>query len=345
MGSHWKYWDYRASAAYFITINSNRRIEWFGKNEGGSIRFTPVGEIAERFWREIPVHFPNVALGPFVVMPDHLHGIIILGSNDFFNGDREGVVSRRANMLPTIPEELWKIKEDHSVGRFSILDSGPIINPPGGRLIEGPLNEYSINPPSGRSIERPRGGLMECQDKTTDSQLTNMEIDRAPAEQLLPQQFDEWMAMRYKLEKGVEASFHSMVDRTYRYSPDTPVVENPFFVPYPLVQGRLNLGRFYFDQETRLNTPPFMDHFSARSEEELNIDLQTSYMSMISPLKGSLSLIIRQYKAAVSKHVRPFSPLFRWQKRFFVKIITDPVAYENIARYIRENPRVASKSR
>ena len=107
------------------------------------------------------MHFPNVALGPFVVMPDHLHGIIILGSNDFFNGDREGVVSRRANMLPTIPEELWKIKEDHSVGRFSILDSGPIINPPGGRLIEGPLNEYSINPPSGRSIERPLGGLME----------------------------------------------------------------------------------------------------------------------------------------------------------------------------------------
>ena len=48
---------------------------------------------------------------------------------------------------------------------------------------------------------------MECQDKTTDSQLTNMEIDRAPAEQLLPQQFDEWMAMRYKLEKGVKHHF------------------------------------------------------------------------------------------------------------------------------------------
>jgi len=40
------------------------------------------GDIAEKFWLEIPNHFPNVILDEFVIMPNHVHGIMILTNND-----------------------------------------------------------------------------------------------------------------------------------------------------------------------------------------------------------------------------------------------------------------------
>ncbi|MBS0619502.1 MAG: transposase [Spirochaetes bacterium] len=40
------------------------------------MQFSEIGQIADEFWREIPQHFPNVQLDEFVVMPNHVHGII-----------------------------------------------------------------------------------------------------------------------------------------------------------------------------------------------------------------------------------------------------------------------------
>ena len=63
-------WDYRENGAYFITICAYERKCMF---EGG--RFTaPIGEI----WRQIPAHFPGVEVDELVVMPNHVHGIILI---------------------------------------------------------------------------------------------------------------------------------------------------------------------------------------------------------------------------------------------------------------------------
>ena len=45
-----------------------------------------MGETAEKFWRELPCHFPNVHLDKFVIMPDHIHGIIVLHSKIKLSG-------------------------------------------------------------------------------------------------------------------------------------------------------------------------------------------------------------------------------------------------------------------
>jgi len=42
------------------------------------VRLTPMGEIAKRCWEEIPKHFQNVELDEYIVMPNHIHGIIII---------------------------------------------------------------------------------------------------------------------------------------------------------------------------------------------------------------------------------------------------------------------------
>ncbi len=47
-----------------------------------SLQLTPIGEIAKRFWMEIPRHYPKIALDEFVIMPDHVHGILKIGDAD-----------------------------------------------------------------------------------------------------------------------------------------------------------------------------------------------------------------------------------------------------------------------
>lgn len=68
--------DYDAPGYYFVTLCANERRYIFGRLVGEAIEPSDVGRAAEACWQAIPEHFPNVELGAFVVMPDHLHGIV-----------------------------------------------------------------------------------------------------------------------------------------------------------------------------------------------------------------------------------------------------------------------------
>jgi len=71
-------WDYGNDGAYFITICTNGREQYFGEITGGEMILNGTGKVAERFWNEIPDHFPFVELDNFVIMPNHVHGILII---------------------------------------------------------------------------------------------------------------------------------------------------------------------------------------------------------------------------------------------------------------------------
>ncbi|HAX94258.1 MAG TPA: hypothetical protein DCY25_10010 [Bacteroidales bacterium] len=71
-------WDYANDGAYYITICTNGRIQYFGEIAGGTMILNGTGKLAERFWTEIPNHFPFVELENFVIMPNHVHGILII---------------------------------------------------------------------------------------------------------------------------------------------------------------------------------------------------------------------------------------------------------------------------
>jgi REP-associated tyrosine transposase len=72
------YWDYSQAATYFITICTKNRIPYFGHIQGDVMVLSDIGEMAKKYWLEIPNHFPFAKLDAFVVMPDHIHGIIII---------------------------------------------------------------------------------------------------------------------------------------------------------------------------------------------------------------------------------------------------------------------------
>ena len=75
-------YDYSTPGAYFVTICVQRRLCLFGTIADESIELNPVGQAAERGWRELPEKFPTVEAKDVVVMPNHLHGIIGIRDDD-----------------------------------------------------------------------------------------------------------------------------------------------------------------------------------------------------------------------------------------------------------------------
>lgn len=73
-----KGYDYSQVGAYFVTVVAYCRECRFGEVSDGEMRLSGEGEVVENCWRDIPQHFPNAVLDQWVVMPNHLHGIIII---------------------------------------------------------------------------------------------------------------------------------------------------------------------------------------------------------------------------------------------------------------------------
>ncbi len=80
-------WDYRWAGSYFITICTHDREHYFGEVVNGKMQLSQVGVIADILWYEIKNRAKNVELGEFVVMPNHIHGILILNDADTDNVD------------------------------------------------------------------------------------------------------------------------------------------------------------------------------------------------------------------------------------------------------------------
>lgn len=75
-------WDYGSNAAYFVTICTQNREHYFGEITNGIMQLSEIGYMANKYWSEIPKHFPFVELDEFVIMPNHVHGIIVINKSD-----------------------------------------------------------------------------------------------------------------------------------------------------------------------------------------------------------------------------------------------------------------------
>jgi putative transposase len=81
-----KNWDYGNNGAYFITICTANREHFFGEivlvNDQNEMQLNEIGKLADQFLAEIPKHFPFVELGNYQIMPNHVHGILIIDKNN-----------------------------------------------------------------------------------------------------------------------------------------------------------------------------------------------------------------------------------------------------------------------
>jgi putative transposase len=92
-----KEYDYTSPGWYYITICTHNRECLFGEVIKGKMVLSPIGKTVQEYWLQIPNHLPNIELDEYVIMPNHIHGIIII--NDKNVNNRRGV---RSN-APTNP--------------------------------------------------------------------------------------------------------------------------------------------------------------------------------------------------------------------------------------------------
>jgi REP element-mobilizing transposase RayT len=71
-------YDYTQPGAYFVTLCTQARVHLFGEVVAGQMQLSPYGRVVKTYWSRIPRQRPHVALGPWVVMPNHVHGIVVI---------------------------------------------------------------------------------------------------------------------------------------------------------------------------------------------------------------------------------------------------------------------------
>jgi len=107
-----QWWDYGWNGAYFITICTAHRKHFFGEIVDGKMNLSPVGVMADIFWHEIRSHTQFVELGDFVVMPNHIHGILILDKPEIVPGTDTVETLHATSLQATSPpknEQMAKI--------------------------------------------------------------------------------------------------------------------------------------------------------------------------------------------------------------------------------------------
>jgi len=91
--NRWRGWDYSENGWYFVTICTRERKDLFGGIENNLIKINDCGMVVKKCWDEIPNHFEGVGLDEFIILPNHVHGIVILnGCAGMGDGRKFGIV-------------------------------------------------------------------------------------------------------------------------------------------------------------------------------------------------------------------------------------------------------------
>ena len=88
-------YDYAQGGAYFVTLVVHRRSKILGKIVNAEMQLSEIGFMVANEWRRLALRFPFVHLDEYVIMPDHLHGVLLLDGNDARDGDRDRMVRAR----------------------------------------------------------------------------------------------------------------------------------------------------------------------------------------------------------------------------------------------------------
>jgi len=121
-------WDYSSPGAYFVTIVTKNRECYFGNVENGIMNLNETGEIAKQYFAQIPKHFLFVSVDTFVVMPNHVHGIVIINQSDV---EETLHATSLQPLQPSRPSRPSRSSQPPSTGKSKTMSS---ISPKSGSL-------------------------------------------------------------------------------------------------------------------------------------------------------------------------------------------------------------------
>jgi putative transposase len=112
-------WDYASNAGYFVTICTRERVCFFGEVANEEMRYSHVGELSAACCEQIPIHFPFVVLDGYMVMPNHVHLILIFNKSRSETRSQKGtgdLVSSQANQFGPQSQNLASVVRGFKVG-------------------------------------------------------------------------------------------------------------------------------------------------------------------------------------------------------------------------------------
>lgn len=126
-----KGYDYSSNGGYFVTICVKNRECLFGEIINGEMNLSEIGQIAYNNWIEIQNNFNNVEIDEFVIMPNHLHGIILINSEDKINHESSsgnGLMNQTPanqnhviNGLQSTNDSSFNICENNISGKYNLM--------------------------------------------------------------------------------------------------------------------------------------------------------------------------------------------------------------------------------
>jgi REP element-mobilizing transposase RayT len=112
-------WDYGSNAGYFVTICTRERVCYFGEVVNGEMNYSQVGKLSVACCEQIPVHFPFVDLDSYVIMPNHVHLILMFnkaGVEKQLSNDSSDLVSLHGNRFGPQSQNLASVVRGYKVG-------------------------------------------------------------------------------------------------------------------------------------------------------------------------------------------------------------------------------------
>jgi putative transposase len=95
-------YNYAENGAYFVTICTHNRASLFGEVVEGSAKLNPYGQVVDQCWHDLRLHYSGVELDEFVVMPNHVHGIVVITGGDVGEGLRPSPTKNKQHGLPEL---------------------------------------------------------------------------------------------------------------------------------------------------------------------------------------------------------------------------------------------------
>jgi putative transposase len=102
--SRLQFYDYSSNGYYFITICVKNNENFFGEISNSVVTLNELGQMAQKCWLEIPNHFPFVKLDEFIIIPNHVHGIIIIDKpeENLRNSETHGLTKTETHGLDNV---------------------------------------------------------------------------------------------------------------------------------------------------------------------------------------------------------------------------------------------------
>ncbi|MDQ3192207.1 MAG: transposase [Bacteroidota bacterium] len=97
--------DYSLYSTYFVTLCLQDKSLLFGEVVKGKMQLSEIGSYAKRYWEEIAVRNPHITLDAFVVMPNHIHGIILINKK----GNQKEIMSTIVGSYKAVVEKSAKV--------------------------------------------------------------------------------------------------------------------------------------------------------------------------------------------------------------------------------------------